>query len=64
MSDLTPEHVRAQLKQVGYEIPELDLLEVTARLNALVEGMAGVEHYTSNAIEPWPTLLHSVRGER
>lgn len=55
--DLDPEHVRLLLKQQGYAVPDEDLLEITASLNALVEGMADLSRFGPLQEEPWPILV-------
>ncbi|HET9028133.1 MAG TPA: hypothetical protein VFN07_11445 [Trueperaceae bacterium] len=55
--DLDIEQVRFLLKQQGYVIPEEELVEVTASLNALIEGLSHMEHYGELQNEPWPTLV-------
>ncbi len=60
--DLDLEQVRFMLKQQGYTIPEVELVEVTASLNALIEGLVHMEGYGSLQNEPWPVLLGYVGG--
>lgn len=55
--DLDREQVRFLLKQQGYVIPEEELIEVTASLNALIEGLSTLEEYGSLQNEPWPVLV-------
>ena len=60
--DLTAEQVRLLLAQQGFAIPEVELLEVTASLNALVEGLTHLEGYGTLQNEPWPTLVGYLDG--
>ena len=55
--DLDLEQVRFMLKQQGYVIPEEELVEVTASLNALIEGLSDVQQYGPLQNEPWPVLV-------
>jgi hypothetical protein len=55
--DLDLEQVRLMLKQQGYVIPEVELVEVTASLNALIEGLTHLEQYGELQNEPWPVLV-------
>lgn len=55
--DLEVEHVRLLLRQQGYEIPTEDLLEVTASLNALIEGLSDMSLFGPLQEEPWPVLV-------
>jgi hypothetical protein len=45
------------LKQQGYVIPEEELVEVTASLNALIEGLSNMQQYGPLQNEPWPVLV-------
>lgn len=56
-TDLDLEQVRFLLKQQGYAIPEEELVEVTASLNALIEGLSNMEQYGDLQNEPWPVLV-------
>ncbi len=55
--DLDLEQVRFMLKQQGYVIPEEELVEVTASLNALIDGLTHMEQYGELQNEPWPVLV-------
>ncbi|HET8986413.1 MAG TPA: hypothetical protein VFN03_11700 [Trueperaceae bacterium] len=55
--DLDLEQVRFMLKQQGYVIPEEELVEVTASLNALIEGLSNMQQYGPLQNEPWPVLV-------
>lgn len=55
--DLDLEQVRFMLKQQGYVIPEAELVEVTASLNALIEGLSDMQRYGPLQNEPWPVLV-------
>jgi len=55
--DLDLEQVRFLLKQQGYVIPEVELVEVTASLNALIEGLSNMQQYGPLQNEPWPVLV-------
>ena len=55
--DLSLEQVRLMLKQQGYVIPEVELVEVTASVNALIEGLTRLEGYGELQNEPWPVLV-------
>ena len=57
MPELTRDHVRLLLSMQGYAVPDDDLLEITARLNALVEGLSQLERSGPLRVEPWPTLI-------
>lgn len=61
-TDLDLEQVRFLLKQQGYVIPEEELVEVTASLNALIEGLSNMEQYGDLQNEPWPVLVGYVGG--
>lgn len=56
-TDLSVEQVRLLLAQQGYVIPEIELVEVTASVNALIEGLTHMEAYGTLENEPWPTLV-------
>lgn len=57
-TDFDLEHVRRMLRQQGYTIPEAELVEVTASLNALIEGLtANAEQYGPLLEEPWAGLV-------
>ncbi|MBX3142769.1 MAG: hypothetical protein KF813_03350 [Trueperaceae bacterium] len=55
--DLDLEQVRFLLAQQGYTIPEEELVEVTASLNALIEGLSDMKQYGPLQNEPWPVLV-------
>lgn len=55
--DLDLEQVRFMLKQQGFVIPEEELVEVTASLNALIEGLSHMDQYGPLQNEPWPVLV-------
>jgi hypothetical protein len=55
--DLSVETVTLLLKQQGYQVPERDLLEVTASLNALIEGLTSMNQFDALQNEPWPVLV-------
>lgn len=57
VEDLDVETVRLLLLQQGYRIPEPDLLEVTASLNALIEGLTALGPLDAVQDEPWPVLV-------
>lgn len=57
VEDLDVETVRLLLLQQGYRIPERDLLEVTASLNALIEGLTALGPLDAVQDEPWPVLV-------
>ncbi len=57
MPELTSEQVRLLLSLQGYEVPETDLVEITARFNALVDGLSQFEQFGPLDKEPWPNLL-------
>lgn len=57
MSELTPDHVRLLLSMQGYTVPDDDLIEITARTNALVEGLTRLESFGPLENEPWPTPI-------
>lgn len=61
-TDLDLEQVRFLLKQQGYVIPEEELVEVTASLNALIEGLSNMEQYGDLQNDPWPVLVGYVGG--
>ena len=61
--DLDLEQVRFMLKQQGYVIPEEELVEVTASLNALIEGLSDMQQYGPLQNEPWPVLVGYVGDE-
>ncbi|HNQ98906.1 MAG TPA: hypothetical protein PKN52_02830 [Trueperaceae bacterium] len=50
------------LKQQGYVIPEEELVEVTASVNALIEGLTHLEGYGELQNEPWPVLVGYLGG--
>ena len=57
MVDLTPDEVRAMGRAAGLELQDLELLEVTHSLNALLGALEtinppGIEH-----VEPLPIIL-------
>ncbi len=60
--DLDIEQVRLILKQQGYVIPEEELVEVTASVNALIEGLTHLEGYGELQNEPWPVLVGYLGG--
>jgi hypothetical protein len=62
--DLDLEQVRLMLKQQGYVIPEVELVEVTASLNALIEGLTHLEQYGELQNEPWPVLVGYTGDDR
>jgi len=62
-TDLDVEQVRFFLKQQGFEIPEMELLEVTASLNALIEGLTDMKQYGELQDEPWPVLVGYLGGD-
>ncbi len=62
-TDLDLEQVRFLLKQQGYVIPEEELVEVTASLNALIEGLSNMEQYGDLQNEPWPVLVGYAGGD-
>jgi hypothetical protein len=62
-TDLDVEQVRFLLKQQGFEIPEVELLEVTASLNALIEGLTDMKQYGELQDEPWPVLVGYLGGD-
>lgn len=61
--DLKLEQVRFLLGQQGYVIPEEELVEVTASLNALIEGLSNLKQYGPLQNEPWPVLVGYIGGE-
>lgn len=61
-TDLDLEQVRFLLKQQGYVIPEEELVEVTASLNALIGGLSNMEQYGELQNEPWPVLVGYAGG--
>lgn len=61
--DLGLEQVRFMLKQQGYVIPEEELVEVTASLNALIEGLSDMQQYGPLQNEPWPVLVGYLEDE-
>ena len=62
-NDLDLEQVRFLLKQQGYVIPEEELVEVTASLNALIQGLSNMEQYGELQNEPWPVLVGYAGGD-
>lgn len=57
-TDFDLEQVRRMLRQQGYAVPEAELVEITASLNALIEGLSsGAEQYGPLLEEPWAGLV-------
>lgn len=62
MSDLTTEHVAALAAALGLPVTPDDLVEVTHRLNALVEALAPLADLQLETVEPTPTLADEPPG--
>lgn len=57
MPDLTPEEVHVQLRAHGLRpLDEVDLDEITHRLNAVNEAVAALEDPDADAVEPMPVF--------
>ena len=56
MSDLTTDHVAALAAALGLPVTPDDLVEVTHRLNALVEALAPLADLPLETVEPTPSL--------
>lgn len=54
MPDLTPEQVEAMAAQLGLPMAAEDLIEVTHRLNALIEALAPLATLPLESAEPVP----------
>lgn len=50
---VTSEHVERVLRAQGFQIPQVELEEVTARINAIVAGFLQLD-YIDTGLEPWP----------
>ena len=59
MSDLNNDEIRALAKAVGLEIPDSDITDVNYSLNAIIEGMYGVDIEGLNAVEPLAIILQN-----
>ena len=57
MKSLSKEQIRLILATQGYDVPEADLVEITARLNAELEGAAALDRLATDDSEPWHTLF-------
>ncbi|UCH27007.1 MAG: hypothetical protein JSV66_05025 [Trueperaceae bacterium] len=57
MRDLTVEQVERILAAQGYDVPADDLVEITARLNAQLEGAAVLDRITTDETESWYALF-------
>jgi hypothetical protein len=57
MRDLTVEQVERILAVQGYAVPEDDLVEITARLNAQLEGAAALDRMATDETGPWYALF-------
>ncbi len=57
MQDVTAEQVERILAAQGYAVPEEDLVEITARLNAQLEGAAALDLTAAAEAEPWHALF-------
>ncbi len=57
MQDVTAEQVERILAAQGYAVPEEDLVEITARLNAQLEGSAALDRTAAAEAEPWHALF-------
>lgn len=54
MPDLTPEQVEAMVAQLGLPMAAEDLIEVTHRLNAIIEALAPLASLPLENAEPAP----------
>ena len=63
MPDLTTAEVQAMAAALELPMTPEDLVEVTHRLNALIEGLAPLAALPLLAAEPVPTLSAPVRME-
>lgn len=54
MPDVTPDEVRALAEALGLPVTAEDLAEVTHRLNAFLEALAGLAALPLEAAEPRP----------
>ena len=57
MQDLTVEQVGQILAAQGYTVPDDELVEITARLNAQLEAAAALDHMAGDEAEPWHALF-------
>ena len=57
MKDLSKEQVSLILAAQGYDVPEADLVEITARLNAELEGAAALDRLANDDSGSWHTLF-------
>ena len=57
MPDMTVEQVERILAAQGYVVPADDLVEITARLNAQLEGAAALDRMEAEEAEPWHALF-------
>jgi hypothetical protein len=57
VSDLTTDHVAALAAALGLPVTPDDLVEVTHRLNALVEALAPLADLPLETVEPTPGLV-------
>lgn len=55
--DLSTDQVRLMLSMQGYIVSDVELVEITASLNALIEGLSHMEKYGALENEPWPILI-------
>jgi hypothetical protein len=62
VSDLTTEHVAALAAALGLPVTPDDLVEVTHRLNALVEALAPLAALQLETVEPTPALADEPPG--
>lgn len=51
------EEVARLLAMQGYAVPEADLLEITARFNAMAAGVAGLDGLEADEVESWYALF-------
>ncbi len=56
-SSVTVEQVERILAAQGYAVPEEDLVEITAQLNAQLEGSAALDRTAAAEAEPWHALF-------
>jgi Asp-tRNA(Asn)/Glu-tRNA(Gln) amidotransferase C subunit len=57
MSDLTTDHVAALAAALGLQVAADDLVEVTHRLNALIEVLEPLAALQLETVEPTPGLF-------
>lgn len=57
MVELSSEEVMALARSVNLPISEDDLLDVTHRLNAMLEGIETIDHPALDEVVPYPIVL-------